>query len=159
MAKDTKLSGGVIPGTDLPRHQPSEFDRLAGEHMHKAIIGTPSGDGGINPINASSPTAPANVLEIPFGMPPDKAALMQAAFAAIMAGKTVQTVNEAPNAIAAPPQHMRDAIVPDSNHRMWNPHQEFRPQAKLVPDMERSVGDANLQSDLDYESCSGRVRS
>lgn len=129
MAKDTKLSGGVA------RSEPSEFDKFAASNLDKAVIGTPTGDGGVNPIVANGASLGPNTIEIPMGMTPAQATQMQAAFNSIMKGQTVAPVN--PN--VSPQQSNRDIIVPDTNTRMWNPMQPFQPTSRLS-DMEASVG-------------------
>lgn len=126
MAKDTKLSGGVVPRTE-----PSEFDKFVGSNLDKAVI-----------IDMSNPGAsPAQgVLEIPAHATPQQAAQMRAVHEAIMSGKSFTTVNEPmQTAMAQPPAHMRDAIVQDTGiSRAWNPHQPFQPTTRLS-DMERTV--------------------
>ncbi|CAM6003240.1 unnamed protein product [Sphagnum balticum] len=133
---DNKLKGGVVPPT-VSKSEPSEFDKFVVSNIDKVVITGPEGvakDQGIAPPNP-------NVLELPAGISPQQAIQLQSAFKAIMEGKnltTAQQVNPNPmTAVAAPPPN-RDMIVPESNHRMWNPNQEFRPQTRLS-DMENSI--------------------
>lgn len=140
MAKDTKLSGGTIPGTNLPHSEPSEFDKFQAANMNKAVIGIPKGDDGVNPIsnNGGAPPPPANVLELPQGVTPQQAAQMQAAFAAIVSGKAAPQM-DLPPVVPQAAQHNPQVQVSSVDSRAWNPYTPFQPSAKLS-DMEASVG-------------------
>lgn len=137
MAEKAKLSGGTIPGTTLPRSEPSEFDKFVASNMDKAVIGNPAGDSGVNPIsNNAPPPIPANHLELPPNTTPQQAAQLQAAFAAIMAGKTTPQMDLPP---VVPQAAQHNPQVSSVESRAWNPYTPFNPSTKLS-DMERSVG-------------------
>lgn len=137
MVDKPTLKAGTIPGTNIPRNEPSEFDKFVSANIDKAVIGTPTGDHGVNPINKNNPTpVPAIILELPPNVTPVQAAQLQAAFAAIISGQNVTTTPNL-NAPQVPPNNP-NAIVPESHNRMWNPYQPFQATTRLS-DMERSV--------------------
>jgi hypothetical protein len=130
----------------------SEFDKFVSQNISKAIIGTPTEDGGVraiqsnqvpnvsatnNPIAQNSHNNSPNAsipmqIELPAGMTAAQAAAIQA----IINGQSVQSVG---NPVAQPPAgYARDAVVPEQNSRMWNPMQPFVPTARLS-DMERNA--------------------
>lgn len=132
MSNDKKLSGGTIPGV-APRVG-GEYDKFVQDNIGKAIIGTPVGDGGVKPLEATSNDTKVNTntIELPSGISASQANQIQEALKAIIEGKPL--VN--------PVQPQRDMIVPDNQMRAWNPQISFAPQAKLS-DMESSVGNQN----------------
>jgi hypothetical protein len=144
--KPAPLKGGTVPNggsSGPPKRELSDFDKFAINNMDKVIIGTAEGDSGVKPMNSDSVNSP-QMLELPKGISADQAVQLQSAFKAIMNGQGLVPANQGSTeftAMAVPPVR-RDVIVPESNLRMWNPMESFRPTTKLS-DMESSVTNAN----------------